>query len=123
MSSETSEYLLLFRGTCPAPDMSPEDMQARVEKWMTWYNGLEKEGKVIGGKPLTPGGNLVTGADATVLTDGPFTEAKEAIAGFFHLKVASLEEATEIAKGCPGLATGGSVEVRQIGEKCESSSD
>jgi hypothetical protein len=58
----------------------------------------------------------ISGKSRTVV-DGPFTEAKELIAGFWILKVKSLEEAIEWVKRVP---SGGSedyeIEVRQIGE-------
>jgi hypothetical protein len=49
--------------------------------------------------------------------DGPFTESKEAVAGYILLRVADLDEATEIAKACPGLEHGMSVEVRPISDE------
>ena len=48
------------------------------------------------------------------MTDGPFAESKEAIAGFFIIQANNLEEAVEIAKGCPGLDYGQTVEVRPL---------
>ena len=49
-----------------------------------------------------------------VVTDGPYVEVKEAIGGYSIIKASSLEEATELSKGCPILSVGGSVEVRPI---------
>ena len=46
--------------------------------------------------------------------DGPFAESKEAIAGFFIIRADSLEEAVEVARGCPGLEFGQTVEVRAM---------
>ena len=48
------------------------------------------------------------------MTDGPFAESKEAIAGFFIIQADGLEQAVEIAKSCPGLDYGQTVEVRAI---------
>ncbi len=48
--------------------------------------------------------------------DGPFTEAKELIAGFWILQVKSREEAIEWAKRIPGFVDGESVEIRRVGE-------
>jgi hypothetical protein len=48
------------------------------------------------------------------VTDGPYIEAKEAVGGYIIVTAYSLDEAAEIAKGCPGLDNGGKVEVRQI---------
>ena len=47
--------------------------------------------------------------------DGPFAESKEAVAGFFIIQADSFDDAVEIAKGCPGLDFGQTVEVRPIG--------
>jgi hypothetical protein len=52
------------------------------------------------------------------VADGPFAESKEAIGGYFLLKVDSIEEAVAIAKDCPGLAYGARVEVRPVAEAC-----
>ena len=51
---------------------------------------------------------------ANVVTDGPFIESKEMVGGFFIVKADSIDAAIEIAKDCPDLAIGGSVEVRDV---------
>lgn len=48
--------------------------------------------------------------------DGPFTEAKELIAGFWIIQVKSREEAIEWAKRIPGFADGEHVEIRRVGD-------
>jgi hypothetical protein len=48
--------------------------------------------------------------------DGPFTEAKELVAGFWIIQVKSLDEAIEWAKRIPGFADGEHVEVRRVAE-------
>jgi hypothetical protein len=48
------------------------------------------------------------------VTDGPFAESKEAVAGFFIIQAESLAQAVEIAKGCPGLEFGQTVELRAM---------
>ena len=52
------------------------------------------------------------------VNDGPFAETKEAIGGYLLLTADSLEEATAIAKGMPGLDYGTRVEVRPIATEC-----
>ena len=47
--------------------------------------------------------------------DGPFAESKEAIGGYLMLDVETIEEAIAIAQSSPGLAYGGSIEVRPTG--------
>ena len=51
-----------------------------------------------------------------VVKDGPFTEAKELVAGFWIIQVKSRDEAIEWAKRIPGFADGESVEVRRVAE-------
>jgi len=58
------------------------------------------------------GGKVVTSEGAT---DGPFVEAKEVVGGFMIISAASLEEAVQVARECPGVVMpGSSVEVREI---------
>jgi hypothetical protein len=58
------------------------------------------------------GGKIIDGRK--VVTDGPFAESKEAIAGFLIMQADSLEHAVEIAADCPGLEYGQTVEVRAV---------
>jgi hypothetical protein len=52
------------------------------------------------------------------VADGPFAESKEAIGGYFFLRVADEDEAIEIAQQCPGLEYGSVVEVRPVADMC-----
>ena len=52
------------------------------------------------------------------MADGPFAESKEAVGGYFLLQVEDLDEAVEIAKGCPLLEYGTTVEVRPVAAEC-----
>jgi hypothetical protein len=49
-----------------------------------------------------------------LVTDGPYMEIKESIGGYAVVKADSVEEAADLAKGCPVLNLGGNVEVREI---------
>ena len=49
-----------------------------------------------------------------VVVDGPYAEAKDIIGGYLSIEAKDLNQATELAKGCPILNIGGSVEVRQV---------
>lgn len=66
--------------------------------------------------PREPPGRVVSGTRGESVVDEPHAEAKEAIGGYFFLSVADLDEATAIAKMCPGLPLGLSVEVRPVAE-------
>lgn len=88
--------------------------------WMSWFDGLVAEGRCRGGQSLEHEGHVVRGTDRNV-TDGPYAEAKESVAGYFILTVNSEAEAVEIAKLCPGLPYGATVEVRKLMERCGAS--
>jgi hypothetical protein len=108
----TSEYLLVFRNTSWHKDLSPEEIQEDMARFTAWFERLSNEGRFKGGGPLVHDGKIL--AARNVVTDGPFAESKEAIAGFFIIQADSLEQAVEIAKDCPGLEFGQTVEVRAI---------
>ena len=107
-----SEYLFLFRSTSWHKGLSPDEIQKHLARFTAWFEQLSNEGRFNGGHPLEHDGKIV--ARRNVVTDGPFAESKEAIAGFFIIRADSLEEAVEVAKGCPGLEYGQTVEVRPI---------
>src|SRR5215469_9673718 len=101
-----NEYLLIFRGTDWSKTLSPEEMQNVASQWMAWFKRLSEEGKVVSGK------------NGRTISDGPFAESKEAIGGYFLLRVDSMDEAVAIAQQCPGLPHGAKVEVRHIMDLC-----
>jgi hypothetical protein len=111
-------YMLIFRGNDWHKGLSPEEMQAVSERWMAWFKGLIEEGKVLAGNPLAPEGKIVSGKSGRVVADGPFAESKEAVGGYFLLKVESADEAVAIAQQCPGLPHGARVEVRPVLAEC-----
>ncbi|HEX3443596.1 MAG TPA: YciI family protein [Chthoniobacterales bacterium] len=119
VQTTTSEYMLLFRGTDWDKDLSPEEIQKVMTQWTTWLERLTQEGKVKAAQPLANQGKIVSWKRGQTVADGPFAESKEAIGGYFLLRV-SLDEAIEIAKQCPALKYGVNVEVRPIIDQCSS---
>jgi hypothetical protein len=116
--TKTPEYMLLFRGNDWHKGLSPEEMQQVASQWMAWFERLTAQGKAIAGNPLECEGKVVSGKNGRMVADGPFAESKEAIGGYFLLKVNSIDEAVAIAKECPGLPHGVKVEVRPVAEQC-----
>ena len=111
-STIMEKFMLIFQGG-QLEGLSPEAMEAQMGKWMAWVERLNKEGRYVSGEPLLPGGKLVTGSKKTV-TDGPYTEGKEVVGGYFVVNAGNMEEAVDIAKDCPDYEYGGSVQVRQV---------
>jgi len=103
-------FMFLFRGG--RTPVSPEEMQAQMQKWMGWIQRLRDEGKYLAGDPLEGAGKVLT--SKKVITDGPFAEGKEVVGGYFVVHAATLDEAAEMAKDCPIFENGGSVEVRPV---------
>jgi len=105
-----SQFLVISRGQWDA-DKSPEEIQEAIDDFYLWYDRLVQEGKVKPGQRLATQARLVARSGTT---DGPFTEAKEIIGGYWFIVAGSLREAAAIAAGNPCLACGLSYEVRPI---------
>ena len=76
--------------------------------------GLEAKGHIKNpGNPLATEGRVVRGRAKTV-TDGPFVEIKDLVLGYTVIEAKDIDQAVELAHGCPMLAGEGSVEVRPV---------
>ena len=120
MNDPKSEYLLLFRNNSWYKELSPDEIQRVMTDWMTWFDRLVADGRCLGGQSLEHQGRVIRGA-ARQVTDGPYAESKESVAGYFKLLVGSEAEAVEIGKLCPSLPYGATVEVRKLMERCGAS--
>jgi hypothetical protein len=109
------DFLLVFRSDySKMPKPSPEEMQALAKKWMDWFGSIAAQNKLgERGSRLVPGVGKVVKPN-NLVTDGPYMEIKESIGGYAVVKADSVEEAADLAKGCPVLNLGGNVEVREI---------
>ena len=91
-----------------------------IEEMGKYNEELMKAGIVLamdGLHPSSKGARVKFSGKSRTVIDGPFTEAKELIAGFWLWKVKSLEEAIEWVKRCPNPHSGDSeIEIRQICE-------
>jgi hypothetical protein len=110
-TSNKAQFLLLFRNANDGPDPTPEEMQQIMGKWMDWLRGLKTEGIYLGGHQLEDEGKVLRGAK---FTDGPFVESKEIVGGYIAFLADNLAQAEKIARGCPGLEYGTSVELRPL---------
>lgn len=113
-----SEFVFLFRSNLEDRQRAmgtPERAQQSMQAWLGWIRGLEANGHLQNpGQPLEPGGRVVAGKKK-VVTDGPFVEIKDLVLGFIVVSARDVDEAVEVAKGCPMLEGEGSVEVRPVG--------
>jgi hypothetical protein len=108
-----SKFMYLFRSNPTAfQSLSPEQMQQTLKKWMDWKDKLEKSGHIKQfGERLDGTGKVVHGKAKTV-TDGPYIEVKDFIGGYMLVEAKNIDQAVELAKGCPVLESDGTVEIR-----------
>ena len=108
------KYLCLqrsFPGTEPQGGKpSPAQMQEMYAKFNAWREKFQSNLTDLGGR--LGAGRLVTSNPAP---DGPLVEVKELVGGYMIVTAASIDEAIEVARNCPGLVRPGSgVEVIEI---------
>jgi len=95
-------------------DTEPETDQSRVPSIESWAAANDAAGRRIEGDRLAPVETATTvrvRGGELLITDGPFAETKEVIAGFDILECADLDEAVEIARNHP-MAHLGRIELR-----------
>src|SRR6476660_2150581 len=102
-----AKYLLLkhYRGAptpvndVPMDQWTPEEISAHVQFMQDWAARLEGTGEFVDGQALSPEGTFVRfdGEGRPPVTDGPFAETKDLIAGWMIIDVDSQERAHEAA--------------------------
>ena len=92
-------FLLLLKGD-GMDHLSPEEMQDLLTKYKKWVDGLGDQ--YLTGQRLENKGALLKNAK-NLITDGPFLEPKEIIAGYFMIRAKDQEEANAIAQQSPHL--------------------
>jgi hypothetical protein len=108
------KFIFLFRGSdVYQPGQSPEALQALKQKLIHWIGNLSEKGVHVASEPLEPTGRQVSGIKK-IITDGPFGIAREIIGGCTIVQAKDINEAIEIAKGCPILESNANIEVRPI---------
>lgn len=107
------KFMLIFHGGMSSQS-SPEQMQENMGKWMAWIDKLAKNDQYVSGEPLLPGGKLIKGSGGKSITDGPYTEGKEVVGGYFIINAKDMNEAIAICKDYPDFEIDGSIQVRQV---------
>jgi hypothetical protein len=117
-----ARYMLIMRSTPEAEKaMENVDFSEIIEAMGRYNEELIKAGVLLAGEGLTwPEEGFVVDfdSDPPVVTDGPYTEAKELFNGFWILDVSSIQEAKQWAQKCP-LGPGVKLEVRRVSETAD----
>ena len=108
-----TRFLFVYRRGTTADQMTPDEMQRHMQKWQTWIGDALQSGWMLDpGDGLTHEGRVVKAKQ--VVTDGPFVESKEIVGGYSIVQAETIDAAAQLARDCPALGTGGSVEVRGL---------
>jgi hypothetical protein len=111
------KYMLaLFSEEGGMEDATPEEMKAVMDRWDAYSKQSVENGAFVAGEALQPSETASTvrikEGEAPTVTDGPFTESKEQLGGFYLFECKDLDEALEYAKKIP--YQDGYVEVRPV---------
>jgi hypothetical protein len=95
------KYVLAYRGG--AMGETPEEQEGAMTQWMNWFGNL--------GQAVVDGGNPF-GPSATLQDDGSVAgSGASALSGYSIISADTLDQACDLANGCPVLSSGGTVEV------------
>lgn len=105
------EFLLIFRlNDIAATKPTPEQIQER----MNWLAGIAAQNKLADKGNTLSVTSAKTVRNETTVTDGPFTEIKEFIAGYVIVRTETIDDAVALARTSPIFKVGGAIEVREI---------
>jgi hypothetical protein len=112
-----NEFVLYFRMDILSPEAqpAPEQMEIYMQQWQKWMERIAAQNKLAeGGNHLSASGKVIRLNN--LVTDQPYVQNNESIAGYLLIRAKDLDEAGNLAKSCPILnGEGTSIEVRQIG--------
>jgi hypothetical protein len=106
--------LLLHEQADEVETISAEEMQANIARYSSWAQALGQQGKLVGGEKLADdGGKILRAVNGDqIVSDGPYSETKDVVGGYFIIRAADYAEAAEIAKTCPHAERGRPIEIR-----------
>lgn len=107
-------FMLLLRQPQEGPHPTPKEMEQIMSRFTAWMRDLSASGQVVAANGLDDSGKVLRGPRGKTVSDGPYAEAKEIVGGYVLLAAADLDQAIELARGCPGLDYRMVVEVRAI---------
>jgi hypothetical protein len=116
--STKNEYMLLSVGNEWYNKLSAAEIKKVSETAKAWYEGLAARGIAKEGHGLARAGARITAKTGKVISDGPYAESKEAVGGYLIVQAGSMEEAIAIAKSCPTVAYGTTMEIREVNDDC-----
>lgn len=111
----SQQMLLIYSDAKRWQDVTDEEMNAIMGEYFAYTQALQDAGVLVAGEALEPVDTARTVAANGVVTDGPFADVAEHLAGFYLIDVDSTEAALEWAARLPGVARGlDRIEVRAV---------
>lgn len=101
--------LIYAHDSAHAPEAAPQDTEIHDRH----ADELARSGSMLLAYALTPR-DMATSISGDTITDGPFLDSKEVVAGFYVIEAPDLDAALAIARLNPVVALGGGVEVRPV---------
>lgn len=98
--------------------MSENERKASMDEFFAYDELLRNQGHLVGGEGLRGATTLRFQNGKVCVTDGPFAETKEQLAGYFILEARDLNHAIDLMSKHP-VVRGGPVEIRQIADSSE----
>ena len=108
--------LLLYHDGAAGSKLDPAVRQQAMAKHQAWRQRLTDEGRYLGSHKLEnePGKVLRNRSGKVLVIDGPYSETKEWLGGYYLIEAPNYETAVEISRDCPHLEFGGTIEVREV---------
>jgi len=118
-STLKNQYLVISRGQWDE-GATQHDVQAAIDRFYAWYEHNLASGRMLPGSRLHARTKVVSRQG---VVDGPFTESKELVGGYWFIVASSLDEAAALAAQNPCLAFGLTLELRPLDQARATSTD
>jgi hypothetical protein len=108
--------LLIYGDPSNGPAQGTPEAQAHLQEWFEYTKSLETAGALVAGEALQAPSTATTVAERNgerVVSDGPFADTKEWLAGFYIVDAPDLDAALDHAARMPNI-TYGTIEVRPV---------
>jgi hypothetical protein len=109
---KANEFMFLFRFNPEGPQPTEEEMAESQQQWGPFIGGIAQKGKLVSTHQLGFNGVQISSSGET--SEGIYMSESLTLGGNMIVSAGNMEEATEMAKGCPILQMGGTIEVREI---------
>lgn len=108
---ELKDFMLIFKMDInPSYQPSPKELTTMKNAWGNYIGNIAQNARLVSSHQLGYEGTIIINNNETKIDFE--AQKKESISGNLVVKASDLNEATNIAKACPILQAGGSVEVR-----------